>query len=91
MKDICIHQEIKQKTSDIQEEHTVERQEHEKIQDQLTREIKLQLLILENFIPIEEKEKLEKRIYFNEETERWQLKPLFQSSDDGTNLNIPFW
>ncbi|RTG88332.1 kinesin family member 3B [Schistosoma bovis] len=71
-------QEIKQKTSDIQEEHTVERQEHEKIQDQLTREIKLQLLILENFIPIEEKEKLEKRIYFNEETERWQLKPLFQ-------------
>ncbi|VDP44222.1 unnamed protein product [Schistosoma mattheei] len=84
-------QEIKQKTSDIQEEHTVERQEHEKIQDQLTREIKLQLLILENFIPIEEKEKLEKRIYFNEETERWQLKPLFQSSDDGTNLNIPSW
>ncbi|VDO53970.1 unnamed protein product [Schistosoma margrebowiei] len=62
---------------------------HEKIQDQLTRQIKLQLLILENFIPIEEKEKLEKRIYFNEETERWQLKPLFQSSDDGTNLNIP--
>uniref|UniRef100_A0A3Q0KEE7 Kinesin-like protein n=1 Tax=Schistosoma mansoni TaxID=6183 RepID=A0A3Q0KEE7_SCHMA len=83
-------QEIKQKTSDMQEKHTVERQEHEKIQDQLTREIKLQLLILENFIPIEEKEKLEKRIYFDEETERWQLKPFLQSSSDDININIPF-
>ncbi|CAH8438256.1 unnamed protein product [Schistosoma turkestanicum] len=82
-------QEIKKKTSNMQEEHTVVRQEHEKIQDQLTRDIKLQLLILENFIPIEEKEKLEKRIYFDEENENWQLKPLFQSTDDVTNISIP--
>ncbi|KAH8854542.1 Kinesin-like protein KIF3B [Schistosoma japonicum] len=81
-------QEVKEQTSDIQEEHTIERQEHEKIQDQLTREVKLQLLILENFIPTEEKEKLEKRIYFDGETERWQLKPLFQSTIENTNISI---
>ncbi|CAH8491011.1 unnamed protein product [Heterobilharzia americana] len=81
-------QEIKQETIDMQEEHTVERQEHEKIQDQLTREVKLQIIILENFIPIQEKSKLEKRIFFNEETEKWQLKPLFQSSYDDVNVNI---
>ncbi|KAK4472911.1 hypothetical protein MN116_004117 [Schistosoma mekongi] len=84
-------QVVKEETSDIQEEHTTERQEHEKIQDQLTREVKLQLLILENFIPTQEKEKLEKRIYFDGETERWQLKPLYQSTIENTNIIISSW
>ncbi|VDP97682.1 unnamed protein product, partial [Trichobilharzia regenti] len=81
-------QEIKQETLDVQEEYTLERQEHERIQDQLTREVKLQLIILENFIPSEEKEKLEKRIYFDEETEKWQVKPLFQSTNENSDTNI---
>ncbi|CAH8831112.1 unnamed protein product [Trichobilharzia szidati] len=81
-------QEIKQETFDVQEEYTLERQEHERIQDQLTREVKLQLIILENFIPSEEKEKLEKRIYFDEETEKWQVKPLFQSTNENSDTNI---
>ena len=42
----------------MQEEHVKERQELEQTQMELTRELKLKVLIIENFIPPEEKAKV---------------------------------
>lgn len=49
---------MKAEIHDLQEEHIKERQELEQTQNELTRELKLKHLIIENFIPLEEKVKL---------------------------------
>ena len=43
---------------------------------QMTRELKLKMLIIDNFIPPEDKLKLEKKIRMNEETEEYEFTPL---------------
>ena len=55
-------QATKQEIVDLQEEHVKERQELEQTQMELTRELKLKVLIIENFIPPEEKAKVNQRI-----------------------------
>ena len=45
----------------------------------MTRELKLKSLIIENFIPIEEKVKLEKRIAYNDETDEYEIQALSNS------------
>lgn len=69
-------QGTKQEIQDLQEEHSKERQELEQTQEELTRDLKLKLLIIENFIPVEEKQKLMSRAYFEEEEDGWKLRPL---------------
>ncbi|XP_038053158.1 kinesin-II 95 kDa subunit-like [Patiria miniata] len=64
---------------DLQEEHARERQELEQTQNELTRELKLKMLIIENFIPHEEKNKILNRSEFDEDTDQWVLKPLARS------------
>ena len=75
--------QIKQEILEAQEEHIRERQQHEAVQEQLTREVKLRLLILENFIPPADRVRLEKRTYFDEEAEIWKMKPVVQVDLDG--------
>ncbi|VEL09051.1 unnamed protein product [Protopolystoma xenopodis] len=72
--------EVKLEISEVQEDHTRERQEHERVQEELTREVKLRQLILENFLPLEEREKLKRRAFFDESEEAWRLRPLLTSS-----------
>ncbi|VDP74813.1 unnamed protein product [Echinostoma caproni] len=58
-------QEAKQEVNEAQEDGIRERQEHERVQEELTREIKLRMLILENFVPPEERSKLEQRANYH--------------------------
>ncbi|KAH9500474.1 Kinesin-like protein kif3b [Bulinus truncatus] len=69
-------QATRQDIQDLQEEHTKERQELEQTQMELTRELKLKMLIIENFIPTEDKIKIQNRAYFDEDDDTWKLKPL---------------
>ncbi|XP_071954651.1 kinesin-II 95 kDa subunit-like [Antedon mediterranea] len=69
-------QRVKCEIQDLQEEHLMERQNLEQTQNELTRELKLKLLIIENFIPPEEKAKISSRAEFDEEGDQWSLKPL---------------
>jgi len=69
-------QSTRQEIQDIQEDNVRERQELEQTQMELTRELKLKMLIIENFIPSEEKVKLQNRAYYDEDEDTWKLKPL---------------
>ncbi|PIO23913.1 hypothetical protein AB205_0037770 [Aquarana catesbeiana] len=69
-------QAVKAEIHDLQEEHIKERQELEQTQNELTRELKLKHLIIENFIPMEEKNKMMNRCYLEEEEDQWKLHPI---------------
>ncbi|XP_038606447.1 kinesin-like protein KIF3B [Tachyglossus aculeatus] len=69
-------QAVKVEIHDLQEAHIKERQELEQTQNELTRELKLKHLIIENFIPLEEKSKIMNRSYFDEEEDQWKLHPI---------------
>ncbi|KAM4612456.1 kinesin-like protein KIF3B [Discoglossus pictus] len=69
-------QAVKAEIHDLQEEHIKERQELEQTQNELTRELKLKHLIIENFIPMEEKSKMMNRSFFDEEEDQWKLHPI---------------
>ncbi|XP_069380276.1 kinesin-like protein KIF3B isoform X2 [Paralichthys olivaceus] len=69
-------QEIKAEILNIKVVHNHERQELEYNQNDLTKDLKLKRLIIENFIPPVEKSKIDNRIYFDEEDELWKLKPI---------------
>lgn len=73
-------QQAKQEIQDMQDEHIRERQELEQTQEELTRELKLKLLIIENFIPPEEKTKIVTRSVFDEEEDCWKLTPITKSN-----------
>ncbi|PIK42061.1 Kinesin-II 95 kDa subunit [Apostichopus japonicus] len=72
-------QAVKSDIQDLQEEHVRERQELEQTQDELMRELKLKVLIIDNFIPPEEKTKIIQRAEFDEERDQWMLRLLAKS------------
>ncbi|OON13632.1 kinesin motor domain protein, partial [Opisthorchis viverrini] len=78
-------QEVKQEIVEVQEDNNRERQEHERIQEELTRQVKRSLLILQNFVPMEDRIKLEKRVVFDEDTEQWELKSLIPQAGNQHN------
>ncbi|ESO98169.1 hypothetical protein LOTGIDRAFT_226662 [Lottia gigantea] len=73
-------QSTKQEISDLQEEHVKERHELEQTQMELTTELKLKMLIIENFIPPEEKTKVSNRAVYDEDEDTWKLKLLANKS-----------
>ncbi|XP_034060929.1 kinesin-like protein KIF3B [Gymnodraco acuticeps] len=82
-------QAVKAEIHDIQEAHINERQELEQTQNELTRDLKLKHLIIENFIPLEEKNKIVHRAYFDEEDEYWKTKPITRLEDDQQMMTRP--
>uniref|UniRef100_A0A8C4QFA1 Kinesin-like protein n=1 Tax=Eptatretus burgeri TaxID=7764 RepID=A0A8C4QFA1_EPTBU len=70
-------QAVKSETQDLQEEHSRERQDLEQTQDELTRDLKLKYLIIENFLPPEEKQKIKSRVIFEEEEDQWTIQPVY--------------
>ncbi|XP_029705623.1 kinesin-like protein KIF3B isoform X1 [Takifugu rubripes] len=67
---------IKAEIQDVNDEHVRSRQELEQIQNELTRELKFKYLIIENFIPPEEKNKIMNRLMFDPEEDQWRFQPL---------------
>ncbi|KAF0036495.1 hypothetical protein F2P81_011807 [Scophthalmus maximus] len=82
-------QAVKAEIHDIQEEHIKERQELEQTQNELTRDLKLKHLIIENFIPLEEKNKIVNRAHFDEEDECWTMKPITRLEDEHQMMTRP--
>lgn len=67
-------QSLKQEIKDIEEANSKERRELEEAQAELQRAIKLKTLVIENFVPKDEREKLQERFYYDADTETWKLK-----------------
>lgn len=69
-------QVLKQDLKDVTNEYNRDRRELEQTQHELMKELKLKYLIIDNFIPIEEKNKILARVRFDEDDDRWVLKDL---------------
>lgn len=82
-------QTIRSEIADQQEAHIRERQELEQAQEDLTRELKLKSLIIENFIPPDERVKLTNRAVYDDEKEEWQLKPSSQNGSQQAMAKRP--
>ncbi|XP_061752221.1 kinesin-like protein KIF3B [Nerophis ophidion] len=74
-------------TRDVVEEHVTTRQELEQTQNQLTRELKYKSLLIENFVPPEEKKKMVSRLSFDAEEDQWRLKSVVPS--DSLHASTP--
>lgn len=67
---------VEGKKADIIEKHRMAREELEAEQREIQKQTKLFQLIIENFIPIDERERLAKRIQYDDEQSSWSLKEL---------------
>uniref|UniRef100_A0A672RJP8 Kinesin-like protein n=1 Tax=Sinocyclocheilus grahami TaxID=75366 RepID=A0A672RJP8_SINGR len=82
-------QSVKAEIQDAQDEHVKYRQELEQTQNELTRELKLKHLIIENFIPLEEKNKIVTRTTFDEEDDLWKMTPITRIQNDQQMMKRP--
>lgn len=75
-------QTIKQDIVDVTEEYNRDRRDLEQTQHELLKELKLKYLLIDNFIPSNDKEKILGRVHYDEEEDAWML--LNPSSGVGT-------
>ncbi|KAK2586457.1 hypothetical protein KPH14_010732 [Odynerus spinipes] len=75
-------QALKQELDDVTNDFNRDRRDLEQTQHELMKELKLKYLIIENFIPEEEKNKILTRIHFDEEEDCWVLKDSEASNVD---------
>lgn len=69
-------QSIRGEIDDCKEANARERRELEEIQNDLMKELKFKYLIIENFIPVDEKDSFLNRVNYDEEDEEWKyIKP----------------
>ncbi|XP_039387902.1 kinesin-like protein KIF3C isoform X2 [Mauremys reevesii] len=69
-------QAVKAEIQDQHDEYIRVRQDLEEAQNEQTRELKLKYLIIENFIPPEEKNKIMNRLSYDCEEDQWKFQPL---------------
>lgn len=67
-------QALKQELEDVTSDYNRDRRDLEQEQHELMKELKLKYLIIENFIPEEEKKKILSRIHLDEEEDCWVVK-----------------
>ena len=60
---------------DVTDEYNRDRRDLQMTQEELLKELKLKYLIIENFIPPEEKERVLSRAVFDDEEDLWRLTP----------------
>uniref|UniRef100_UPI0037E70004 kinesin-like protein KIF3C n=1 Tax=Semicossyphus pulcher TaxID=241346 RepID=UPI0037E70004 len=77
---------IKAEIQDVNDEHVRSRQELEQTQNELTRELKFKYLIIENFIPPEEKNKIMNRLTFDPEEDQWKFQPLVAAESKSSQM-----
>ncbi|XP_061602756.1 kinesin-like protein KIF3B [Cololabis saira] len=77
---------IKGDIMDMNDEHVRTRQELEQSQNELTRELKFKYLIIENFIPPEEKNKIMNRLKFDPEEDQWKFQPLVPAESKSSQM-----
>ncbi|XP_038822899.1 kinesin-like protein KIF3B [Salvelinus namaycush] len=70
---------VKAEIGDVIDEHVVTRQELEQTQNELTRELKFKYLLIENFIPPKEKNKIMNRLHFDSDEDQWRFRPFVPS------------
>ncbi|XP_052475759.1 kinesin-like protein KIF3B [Carassius gibelio] len=73
---------VRSEIGDVINEHVTMRQELEQTMNELTREMKFKNLIIENFIPPEEKNKIINRLHFDSEEDQWKVLPLLPSENN---------
>lgn len=76
-------QRIKQEISDSVEEHSQFRRDLELSQKNLMKEIKLDRLIIDNFVPLEERKNVEERLVYDDNEKSWRVLP-----DDSISYSI---
>lgn len=69
----------KSELADLQNNFSNDRIELQETQFELSREFKVRALIIENFIPPDERKKIEERIYFDDDDDCYKLKSLHDS------------
>ncbi|XP_030920686.1 kinesin-like protein KIF3C isoform X2 [Geospiza fortis] len=79
-------QAVKAEIQDQHDEYIRVRQDLEEAQNEQTRELKLKYLIIENFIPPEEKNKIMNRLYFDGDEEQWKFQPLVPAGGSSSQM-----
>lgn len=67
------YQQIRSELQDISFQHSRERQDLETSVSEITKELKLKLLIVDNFIPNDVVRKLKERAYFDDDSDEWHI------------------
>ncbi|KAF6103924.1 kinesin family member 3C [Phyllostomus discolor] len=79
-------QAVKAEIQDQHDEYIRVRQDLEEAQNEQTRELKLKYLIIENFIPPEEKNKIMNRLFLDCEEEQWKFQPLVPAGVNNSQM-----
>ncbi|XP_030371935.1 kinesin-like protein Klp68D [Scaptodrosophila lebanonensis] len=72
---------LQQELNDCKHDHNQDLRELEMAQNELIKELKRQLLIIDNFVPISVKQRLYTQAKYDEEQEEWKFSSLPLSSD----------
>lgn len=78
---------LQQELTDCKFEHNQDLRELEMAQNELVKELKRQLLIIDNFVPVEVKQRLYTQAKYDEEQEEWKFSPLSMDNNDITFHN----
>ena len=70
------YQSLKDEIKDLTEQNSKEREELQQTETELQRDLKLRQLIIENFIPADEREKLNNKFYWDNDENIWKTKTI---------------
>uniref|UniRef100_A0A1I8PAF6 Kinesin-like protein n=1 Tax=Stomoxys calcitrans TaxID=35570 RepID=A0A1I8PAF6_STOCA len=80
---------LQQELNDCKFEHNQDLRELEMAQNELVKELKRQLLIIDNFVPVEVKQRLYTQAKYDEEQEEWKFSSLPIYNDGSYNSKRP--
>lgn len=80
---------LQQELNDCKFEHNQELRELEMAQNELVKELKRQILIIDNFVPVEVKQRLYTQAKYDEEQEEWKYSSLPICNDGSYNNKRP--